>query len=47
MNAFEQKRCQNMAEEIAQKVFINEELFNAFVKSAEIFFSFKSPCLSP
>ncbi|MCX2683411.1 protein-L-isoaspartate(D-aspartate) O-methyltransferase [Campylobacter sp. MIT 21-1685] len=30
MNVFEQKRCQAMAEEIAEKIFINTELFNAF-----------------
>lgn len=30
MKEFEQKRCQTMAEEIAEKIFINEELFNAF-----------------
>ncbi len=39
MNAFEQKRCQNMAEEIAQKVFINEELFNAFCQIPREIFS--------
>ncbi len=38
MNAFEQKRCQSMAEEIAQKIFINEELFNAFCQFHAKFF---------
>ncbi|EOJ1715642.1 protein-L-isoaspartate O-methyltransferase, partial [Campylobacter jejuni] len=39
MNAFEQKRCQSMAEEIAQKIFINEELFNAFCQIPREIFS--------
>lgn len=39
MNTFEQKRCQNMTEEIAQKVFINEELFNAFCQIPREIFS--------
>ncbi|TKX29162.1 protein-L-isoaspartate(D-aspartate) O-methyltransferase [Campylobacter estrildidarum] len=39
MNAFEQKRCKAMAEEITQKVFINEELFNAFCEVPREIFS--------
>lgn len=31
MDSFKQKRCRAMAEEIATQIFINEELFNAFV----------------
>ncbi|KGI55773.1 protein-L-isoaspartate(D-aspartate) O-methyltransferase [Campylobacter sp. MIT 97-5078] len=30
MTFFEQKRCKSMAEEIAEKIFINEALFNTF-----------------
>lgn len=39
MNAFEQKRCQTMAEEIAKTTFINEELFNAFCQIPREIFS--------
>ena len=39
MNAFEQKRCQAMAEEISKKIFINEELFNAFCSVPREIFS--------
>ncbi|MBZ7939302.1 protein-L-isoaspartate(D-aspartate) O-methyltransferase [Campylobacter sp. W0014] len=39
MNLFEQKRCKAMAEEIAQKVFINHELFNAFCQVPREIFS--------
>ncbi|TKX30732.1 protein-L-isoaspartate(D-aspartate) O-methyltransferase [Campylobacter aviculae] len=39
MNTFEQKRCKMMAEEIAQKIFINEELFNAFCQVPREIFS--------
>lgn len=39
MNAFEQKRCQAMAEEIAKTIFINEELFNAFCQIPREIFS--------
>ena len=39
MNAFEQKRCQAMAEEISTKTFINEELFNAFSQVPREIFS--------
>ncbi|MBZ7937942.1 protein-L-isoaspartate(D-aspartate) O-methyltransferase [Campylobacter molothri] len=39
MNLFEQKRCRAMAEEIAQKVFINHELFNAFCQVPREIFS--------
>lgn len=31
MDSFKQKRCRAMAEEIAAQIFIDEELFNAFV----------------
>lgn len=39
MNAFEQKRCKTMAEEISQKIFINEELFKAFCQVPREIFS--------
>lgn len=39
MNAFEQKRAKTMAEEIAKKIFINEELFNAFCEVPREIFS--------
>lgn len=39
MNAFEQKRVKTMAEEIAKKIFINEELFNAFCEVPREIFS--------
>lgn len=39
MNSFEKKRCETMAEEIASKIFINEELFNAFCEVPREIFS--------
>ncbi|MBK1973516.1 protein-L-isoaspartate(D-aspartate) O-methyltransferase [Campylobacter sp. TTU-622] len=39
MNAFEQKRVKTMTEEIAKKIFINEELFNAFCEVPREIFS--------
>ncbi|ARJ56229.1 protein-L-isoaspartate(D-aspartate) O-methyltransferase [Campylobacter cuniculorum] len=39
MNSFEKKRCEAMAEEIAHRIFINEELFNAFCEVPREIFS--------
>ncbi|MDO4674631.1 protein-L-isoaspartate(D-aspartate) O-methyltransferase [Campylobacter sp.] len=39
MDSFKQKRCRAMAEEIARQIFINEELFNAFVSVPREIFS--------
>lgn len=39
MNAFEQKRVKTMTEEIAKKIFINEELFSAFCEVPREIFS--------
>ncbi|NDJ27171.1 protein-L-isoaspartate O-methyltransferase [Campylobacter sp. MIT 12-8780] len=39
MTFFEQKRCKSMAEEIAEKTFINEALFNAFCSVPRELFS--------
>ncbi|KAA6227256.1 MULTISPECIES: protein-L-isoaspartate(D-aspartate) O-methyltransferase [unclassified Campylobacter] len=39
MDAFEYKRCKNMAEEISQQIFINETLFNAFCEVPREIFS--------
>ncbi|QWU80774.1 protein-L-isoaspartate(D-aspartate) O-methyltransferase [Campylobacter novaezeelandiae] len=39
MNPFEQKRVKTMAEEIDKKIFINEELFNAFCEVPREIFS--------
>lgn len=47
MNFIEQRKCQKMAEEIAQKIFINENLYEAFCKvPREIFSPFKAHAYS-